>query len=158
MNDAGKAMILPKGKYNPTVSYEVYDSVYENGIAYVAKRNVTGILPSSDDGTYWMKWVDFNPVAEQAAESAASGAAAQATTEAESWAHGGTATRVDEDTDNSKYYSEKSKEYMEAAQAASEIAIPQFYIDFETGCLMSESGAIGFIFYIQDGDFYGEVA
>lgn len=37
--------------------------------------------------------------------------------EAESFAHGGTGTRPDEDVDNASYYSQKSKEYMEQAKS-----------------------------------------
>lgn len=74
-----------------------------------------------------------------------------------SYAHGQTGIRPEESTDNSWYYSQQAKNYMEAAQAASKLVVPQFYIDFSTGCLMSETEASGINFTIKDGCFMGEV-
>lgn len=90
-----------------------------------------------------------------------SNAAASATEAAErallskSYSGGGTGTREGEETDNSKYYSEQAKNYMEAAQQVSQLTVPQFYIDFSTGCLMSQTEAAGMEFEIVDGDFIG---
>lgn len=73
----------------------------------------------------------------------------------QSYAVGGSGIREGESTDNSKYYSEKAKDYMNAAQVAAELTVPIFYIDFKTGCLMSETEAKGMEFDIEDGYFIG---
>lgn len=73
----------------------------------------------------------------------------------QSYAVGGSGVREGESTDNSKYYAEQAKNYMDAAQAASGLVVPQFYIDFTTGCLMSQTAAQGMEFEIVDGDFIG---
>ena len=76
---------------------------------------------------------------------------------AESYAVGGTATRLGEDTDNSKYYSEQSKASSETSKAyldkveqagneavekinnAVDVNTPNFAVDLSTGHLMYES-------------------
>lgn len=76
---------------------------------------------------------------------------------AESYAVGGTATRLGEDTDNSKYYSEQSKASSETSKAyldkveqagneavekinnAVDVNTPKFTVDLSTGRLMYES-------------------
>lgn len=76
---------------------------------------------------------------------------------AESYAVGGTATRLGEDTDNSKYYSEQSKASSETSKAyldkveqagnealdkinnAVDVNTPNFVVDLATGRLMYES-------------------
>lgn len=67
----------------------------------------------------------------------------------ESYAHGGTGTREGEDTDNSKYYSEQSKMYSDAAENAIELSKPNFTVDLETGHLLYEGGR--FDFEIKNG-------
>lgn len=85
--------------------------------------------------------------------------------EAESFAHGGTNTRDNEETDNAKYYYERShnnneisKEYLtkvekagndavEAIKNALDIDAPNFYVDLSTGHLMYEGGR--FVFNIN---------
>ena len=65
--------------------------------------------------------------------------------------------RENDSTDNSKYYYEQAKNYAEIAQQASGLVVPQFYIDFTTGCLMSDTAAQGMEFEIIDGDFIGRM-
>lgn len=88
----------------------------------------------------------------------------------ESWAVGGTETREGEDTNNSKYFSDLSKnsadycdsvakqsqEILDAAIAKVTDAI--FYIDFDSGCLMYESDAYGFFIDYTTGNLMWEVA
>ena len=61
-----------------------------------------------------------------------------------SWAIGGTGTREGEDTDNSKYYSEQSKMYSDAAENAIELSKPNFTVNLETGHLLYEGGRFDF--------------
>lgn len=74
----------------------------------------------------------------------------------QSYAVGGSNARPGEATDNSKYYSEQAEKYMNAAQMASELSVPQFYIDFSTGCLMSKTEAKGIEFRVENGYFIGK--
>ncbi len=64
--------------------------------------------------------------------------------ESRSWAVGGTGTRVGEDTDNSKYYSEQSKKWSEVAENAIDLSKPAFTIDFGTGHLLYSGGKFDF--------------
>ena len=73
----------------------------------------------------------------------------------QSYAVGTSGVRDGESIDNSKYYSERAKEYMNAAQAVADLVVPQFYIDFATGCLMSQTKAQGMEFYLDNGNFMG---
>lgn len=56
MNDAGRVMILPKGKYSATVQYDKLDSVTHNGSAWVATQSTIGNEPA-DDSDYWILFV-----------------------------------------------------------------------------------------------------
>lgn len=73
----------------------------------------------------------------------------------QSYAIGDSGIREGENEDNSKFYAEQAKNYMNAAQSASGLVIPQFYIDFTTGCLMSATEAAGMEFEVTDGYFIG---
>lgn len=53
MADAGKILIMPKGAYSASTTYEVLDLVYYNGAAWLAKQTVKGITPSSANSAYW---------------------------------------------------------------------------------------------------------
>lgn len=93
-----------------------------------------------------------------------------------SYAIGGTGTRTGEDTDNSKYYSERSqassqtaKSYAEQAEAASdevvnrineavEQNVPQFMVDLATGHLMYKGGRFNFNVNEPTGHLLWEVA
>lgn len=68
---------------------------------------------------------------------------------AESYAHGGTGEREGEDTDNSKYYSEQSKMYSDAAENAIEFSKPNFTVNLDTGHLLYEGGK--FDFEVENG-------
>lgn len=59
--------------------------------------------------------------------------------------------------DNAKWYYQQTQNLKNIVDAASKLVVPQFYIDFETGELMSDKAATGINFYIEDGVFYGEM-
>ena len=52
MGDAGKAMLIPRGQYSDTETYEYLDFVYSGDASYVAKKLTTG-NPPAEDNEYW---------------------------------------------------------------------------------------------------------
>lgn len=63
---------------------------------------------------------------------------------------------VGSETDNSKYYYQQTQNLKAQVDAVAKIVVPQFYIDFSTGKLMSDTEAKGMTFWIEDGKLYGE--
>jgi hypothetical protein len=64
---------------------------------------------------------------------------------------------VSEDAqDNAKYYCQQAQKLKDQIDAAASLVVPQFYVDFETGMLMSDKKAQGMRFWLDDGIFYGE--
>lgn len=57
MTDAGRIMVIPKGKYNASTTYEKLDAVTYNGQGFIALKTVSGVTPT-DDGTNWRLYVD----------------------------------------------------------------------------------------------------
>lgn len=55
MASAGRILIMPKGNYDASNTYEMLDLVYYNGTSWVAKKTVVGIEPSTDNNEYWHK-------------------------------------------------------------------------------------------------------
>lgn len=53
MGDAGKVMILPRGEYDIDANYEILDLVTYQGLAYLARKNSKGKLPTEPTGEYW---------------------------------------------------------------------------------------------------------
>lgn len=51
MANAGRILILAKGTYDASQTYEMLDLVNYNGIPWLAKKTVTGIEPS--EGEFW---------------------------------------------------------------------------------------------------------
>ncbi|MDR2022120.1 MAG: hypothetical protein LBQ71_02440 [Hungatella sp.] len=93
-------------------------------------------------------------VSQTAAEQSATEASNSAL-QAKRYAVGGV---VPEDTeDNAEWYWQQTKILKEQVDAAAKIVVPQFYIDFSTGKLMSDTEAKGMEFWIENGKFYGEV-
>lgn len=108
--------------------------------------------------------------------SSASVTAVNNATLSKSHAVGGTGTRTGEDTDNSKYYSEKSQASSQTAQSYAEQAeqasdevvnrideaisqnVPQFIVDLATGHLMYQGGRFNFIVNEPTGHLLWEVA
>lgn len=60
MTSAGRILIMPKGEYNPSATYEMLDLVYFNGTSWVAKKTTVGIEPNTDNGEYWQQMSDFS--------------------------------------------------------------------------------------------------
>lgn len=58
--------------------------------------------------------------------------------------------------DNAKYYYEQSQILKNQIDAAASLVVPRFFIDLETGALMSDKKAQGMRFWLEDGAFYGE--
>lgn len=58
--------------------------------------------------------------------------------------------------DNAKYYYEQSQILKNQIDAAASLVVPQFFIDLETGALMSDKKAQGMRFWLEDGALYGE--
>ena len=55
MASAGRILIMPKGNYDSSVTYEMLDLVYYNGASWLAKKTVVGIAPTDESSEYWMK-------------------------------------------------------------------------------------------------------
>lgn len=61
MASAGRILIMPKGNYDSSVTYEMLDLVKHNGTSWLAKKTTTGIEPSADNGEHWHSLLDFDP-------------------------------------------------------------------------------------------------
>ena len=61
MASAGRILIMPKGNYDPSVTYEMLDMVYHGGTSWVAKKTVSNIEPSAANSEYWHSMLDFDP-------------------------------------------------------------------------------------------------
>jgi hypothetical protein len=59
MASAGRILIMPKGNYDSSVTYEMLDMVYYNGSSWIAKKTVVGIEPSTDNKEQWQQMSDF---------------------------------------------------------------------------------------------------
>ena len=60
MASAGRILIMPKGNYDSSVTYEMLDLVYHNGKSWLAKKTAIGIEPSEANGEYWQPMSDFS--------------------------------------------------------------------------------------------------
>ena len=54
MTSAGRILIMPKGNYDASVTYEMLDLVFHGGASWVAKKTATGIEPSLANAEHWM--------------------------------------------------------------------------------------------------------
>lgn len=61
MASAGRILILPKGEYNASTTYEMLDLVSHNGASWLAKKTVSGIEPSIENNEYWQNMINFDP-------------------------------------------------------------------------------------------------
>ena len=52
MNNAGRVGFLIKGEYSSSATYSFLDVVYYNGKSYVAKKQVTNVVPGSDSSSW----------------------------------------------------------------------------------------------------------
>lgn len=60
MATAGRILIMPKGPYDASVTYEMLDMVSHNGSTWVAKKTAVGITPSDANSEYWFKMVGIS--------------------------------------------------------------------------------------------------
>ena len=61
MASAGRILIMPKGNYDSSATYEMLDLVSYNGASWLAKKTVVGIEPSAANSEYWHNMLDFDP-------------------------------------------------------------------------------------------------
>ena len=61
MASAGRILIMPKGNYDSSVTYEMLDLVSYSGASWLAKKTVVGIEPSDENSEYWHNMLDFDP-------------------------------------------------------------------------------------------------
>ena len=62
MASAGRILIMPKGNYDSSATYEMLDFVFYNGTSWLAKKTVTGIEPSDANSEYWHKFIDLEEI------------------------------------------------------------------------------------------------
>ena len=60
MASAGRILIMPKGNYNSSTTYEMLDLVNYNGKSWLAKKTSVGIEPSDTNSEYWQNMFDIN--------------------------------------------------------------------------------------------------
>ena len=65
MASAGRILIMPKGNYDSSVTYEMLDLVYYNGTSWLAKKTVKGIEPSETNNEHWQIVFDASPLFEE---------------------------------------------------------------------------------------------
>ena len=59
MTTAGRILIMPKGDYDSTRTYEMLDLVKHGGTSWLAKKEVpSGIVPSNENAEYWQNMFD----------------------------------------------------------------------------------------------------
>lgn len=60
MASAGRILIMPKGAYSASATYEMLDMVSHNGTTWVAKKTVKGIEPSTANSEQWHSMFDLD--------------------------------------------------------------------------------------------------
>lgn len=58
MTTAGRILIMPKGDYDVTKTYEMLDLVRHNGTSWLAKKESTGIEPTIANEEFWQNMFD----------------------------------------------------------------------------------------------------
>ena len=59
MQTLGKILIIPKGDYDSSATYEFLDLVRHSGTSWLAKKNVpAGIEPTTVNAEYWQNMFD----------------------------------------------------------------------------------------------------
>lgn len=64
MASAGRILIMPKGTYDSSATYEMLDLVFHNGVSWLAKKTVIGIEPSVSNEGYWFKLCESTDLTE----------------------------------------------------------------------------------------------
>lgn len=62
MASAGRILIIPKGEYDSSVTYEMLDLVKHNGTSWIAKKTTVGIEPSVDNSEYWQDMFNITDI------------------------------------------------------------------------------------------------
>lgn len=62
MASAGRILIMPKGNYDSSATYEMLDMVHYNGTSWLAKKTAKDIEPSAANSEHWHNMVDLNIV------------------------------------------------------------------------------------------------
>lgn len=60
MASAGRILIMPKGAYSASATYETLDMVSHNGTTWLAKKTVKGIEPSSSNSEHWQNMFNMS--------------------------------------------------------------------------------------------------
>ena len=60
MANAGRILILPKGDYDASATYEMLDLVNYGGTSWLAKKTVTSIEPSKTNNEYWQEMFNLS--------------------------------------------------------------------------------------------------
>ena len=55
MESAGRILLMPKGDYSASATYEMLDMVNHSGASWVCKKPCTGQTPSDSNTTYWQR-------------------------------------------------------------------------------------------------------
>ena len=64
MVNAGRILIMPKGDWNPSTTYDMLDLVARNGVAYLARQTNIGQDPALDTAmTYWQPFGSASAIA-----------------------------------------------------------------------------------------------
>lgn len=65
MASAGRILIMPKGAYDATTTYEMLDLVSHNSASWLAKKTSVGIEPSDANSEYWHNLIDLDLTADE---------------------------------------------------------------------------------------------
>lgn len=68
MTTAGRILIIPKGDYDSTITYEMLDLVKHNGTSWLAKKESTGIEPTIENAEYWQNMFEAEAFVESIIE------------------------------------------------------------------------------------------
>ena len=60
MASAGRILIMPKGNYDSSATYEMLDMVYHNGKTWLAKKTTTGIEPNEANSEHWHNFINIS--------------------------------------------------------------------------------------------------
>ena len=61
MASAGRILIMPKGNYDASATYEALDMVSHNGKSWLAKKTAKGIEPSAANSEHWHDLITVTP-------------------------------------------------------------------------------------------------
>lgn len=68
MGSAGRILIMPKGEYDESKTYEMLDMVSHGGTSWLAKQTTQGIEPNEDNTEHWHKMFDVPEAVRETAE------------------------------------------------------------------------------------------